>query len=77
MSKANAEKFIDALVASKDLRDKVNQAAAQIVQLAKNNGYEVTAEEVAAALRAHWFMAAAEEGHVDPLNHVFSETPGL
>jgi predicted ribosomally synthesized peptide with nif11-like leader len=77
MSKDNAEKFIEALVKSKDLRDKVNQAAGQIVQLAKDNGFQVTAEEVAAALRAHWFIAAAEEGNVDPMSRFLSEAPGF
>lgn len=74
MSEQRAKDFIAALAADANLRNKVNQASEQIVKVAKDNGYDATREEIAAALKAHW---EAEEGHIDPLNHVFSEAPGF
>ncbi len=50
MSQARAKKFIKALEADANLRNKVNQASEQIVKVAKDNGYDVTREEIGAAL---------------------------
>lgn len=74
MSQARAKEFIKALEADANLRNKVNQASEQIVKVANDNGYDVTREEIGAALKAHW---EAEEGFIDPHNRFFSEAPGF
>jgi len=75
MSKKSAEEFIEALVGNAALRKKVDEAAEDIVKVARDAGYKVTAEEIAVALRAYWFEEAAEKP--PKLFKKFSQTPGF
>jgi predicted ribosomally synthesized peptide with nif11-like leader len=77
MSKKSAERFIEALGKDAALRKKVSEAAEDIVKVARAAGFKVSAEEIARALRAHWFDQAAEtEPKINPCK-VFSEAPGF
>ena len=77
MSKKSAEEFIEAIVKDAALRKKVNQAAGDIVKVARAAGFKVSAEEIASALRAHWFEQAAETApKINPCKG-FSEAPGF
>jgi predicted ribosomally synthesized peptide with nif11-like leader len=77
MSKKSAEEFIEAIVRDAALRKKVNEAAKDVVKVARAAGFNVTAADIAQALRAYWFEQAAETApKKDPFNR-FSETPGL
>jgi len=73
MSKAHAQKFIKQLQKDPALRSKVNKASQHIVKVAKDQGYDVTQEEISNSLKEHW--AKSEPGD-EPLV-VFSEAPGF
>jgi predicted ribosomally synthesized peptide with nif11-like leader len=77
MSKKSAEEFIEAVAKDAALRKKVNEAAEDIVKVARAAGFSVTAAEIASALRAEWFEQAAETPPKKDPFKVFSETPGL
>ena len=77
MSKKSAEEFIEALVENAALRKKVNEAAEDIVKVARAAGFNVTAAEISGALRAYWFEQAGETApKINPFKG-FSEAPGF
>jgi len=54
MSLEDAAKFIAALQSNEDLLQKVNAASAEIVKIAQANGFDVSSEEISAALKTHF-----------------------
>lgn len=78
MSQKQAQEFIEKLQKDAALRKKVNQASEQIVKVAKDNGYQVTREEIAVALRKHWCEETKEgKEKEDILSRALSEAPGF
>jgi len=74
MSKEHVHKFIEHLKRDPALQKKVHEASERIVKVAHEHGYEVTREEVGAAIKERW-----SERKKDDLDHaaiVFSQAPG-
>ena len=76
MSKAHAKKFIDLLHTDDALRQKVHEAAEEIVKLAKKKKLSVTREEISAALKEHWLLNKGKDDDKECFIR-FSEGPGF
>lgn len=72
MSKADADRLINDLHSNDALRFKIHGAAEEIVRVATEAGYEVSRQEISAALRDHWKTTSEPDCKAK-----FSEAPGF
>jgi predicted ribosomally synthesized peptide with nif11-like leader len=75
MSKEHAKKFVEQVQKDEVLRKKVTEASEHILGVAKAHGYDITREDLTAALKEKWSQTKGEEE--DKAAFPFSEAPGF
>jgi len=56
MAAQDAKSFLDAVDTNPELREKLNGSFQEVVKLAQQNGFDVSAKDLAGELRTRWGM---------------------